>query len=91
MNKSTGLDNISAKFLKDGVDIIKYPIKHIINTSITTNSVPDDFKFARVKPLFKKNNRHDVGNYRPVSILTVVSKILERAVYIQIDTYLRRK
>ena len=45
-------------------------------------------KFARVKPLFKKNSRSDVGNYRPVSILSVVSKILEKAVYKQLEMYL---
>ena len=40
--------------------------------------VPTDMKFARVKPLFKKNSRSDVGNYKPVSILSIVSKILEK-------------
>ena len=39
-------------------------------------------KIARVKPLYKKNSNLDVGNYRPVSILSVVSKILEKAIYI---------
>ena len=42
-----------------------------------------------VKPLYKKNSRLEVGNYRPVSILCIVSKILERAVYIQIQEYLK--
>ena len=41
-----------------------------------------------VKPLFKKNSRLDVGNYRPVSILSVLSKILERAVFTQLDSFL---
>ena len=49
--------------------------------SITSGKVPGELKSARVKPLFKKNCRSEVGNYRPVSILCVVSKILERAVY----------
>ena len=60
-----------------------------INLSISTNTVPDDLKFARVRPLHKKNSRAEVGNYRPVSILSITSKILERAVYIQLETYLR--
>ena len=62
---------------------------HIINLSITSSSVPKDFKTARVKPLFEKNDRSDVGNYRPVSIVSVASKILERAVYVQLESYLR--
>ena len=56
--------------------------------SIDTNTVPDELKFAKVKPLFKKNSRLDVGNYRPVSILCIVSKILERSVYVQMEKYL---
>ena len=87
-NKSTGIDNIQAKFLKDGAHEIKGVITHIINVSIVTNTVPDELKFAKVKPLFKKNSRLDVGNYRPVSILCIVSKILERAVLVQIEKHL---
>ena len=46
----------------------------IINSSIFSGIVPKDLKFAGVKPLFKKNSRFKVGNYRPVSILSMVSK-----------------
>ena len=90
-HKSTGIDNIQSKFLKDGANEIKRIITHIINLSIDTNTVPDELKFAKVKPLFKKNSRLDVGNYRPVSILCIVSKILERAVYVQMEKYLTDK
>ena len=88
--KSTGLDGIPAKFLKDGAEILKLPITWIINLSISENTVPDGIKVARVKPLFKKNSNLEVGNYRPVSILSIVSKILERAVYIQLENYLTK-
>ena len=83
-NKSTGLDEISARFIKDGANVIKVPITAIINQSITTGVVPQSMKYARVKPLFKKNNHLEVGNYRPVSILSIVYKILERSVYKQL-------
>ena len=59
--------------------------------SIGTHFVPDELKYAIVKPLFKKNSRLDVGNYRPVSILPIISKILERAIYVQIEAYLKEK
>ena len=59
--------------------------------SIEKNVVPKDLKNARVVPLFKKNKRSEVGNYRPVSVLSVVSKILERAVYTQLEDYLVKK
>ncbi len=87
-SKSTGLDGIPARFLKDGHEVLCHPIGYIVNLSITSGIVPNAFKCARVKPLFKKNSRLEVGNYRPVSILIVASKILERAVYTQLEDYL---
>ena len=84
-NKSTGLDNIPARFLRDGSTILKAPITHIVNMSIISNSVPNQVKLAKVKPLFKKNNNTDVNNYRPVSVLSAVSKILEKAVYMYVE------
>ena len=46
-------------------------------------------KFARVRPIFKKNSPLDVSNYRPVSILSTVSKILERSIYVQLNDFLK--
>lgn len=87
-HKSTGLDDISPKFLKDGAMVLKIPITFLVNFSIQDGVFPDDMKKAKIKPLFKKNSRLDVGNYRPVSILSVVSKILEKAVFTQLDSFL---
>ena len=86
--KSTGLDGIPARFVKDGADVLKLPITWIINSSISENTVPSEMKLARVKPLYKKNSNLEVGNYRPVSILSIVSKILERAVYVRLEIFL---
>lgn len=88
-SKSTGFDNISGKFLKEGADHIYRPLSHIINLSIRTSEVPPIMKLAKVTPLHKKNSRLQVGNYRPVSILTITSKLLERCVYDQIESYLQ--
>ena len=90
-SKSTGTDNIPARFVKDAASVFKKPIGHIINLPIEKNVVPKDLKNAQVVPLFKKNKRSEVGNYRPVSVLSVVSKILERAVYTQLEDYLAKK
>jgi len=86
---STGLDNIPAKFIKDGSDVISNPLAHIVNLSLNTGIVPKDLKSARVVPLHKKNSRSEVGNYRPVSILCIFSKILERIVFSQLESYLK--
>ena len=86
--KSTGLDDIPARFIRDGAPVLKIPITYIVNLSITTATVPDDMKVARVKPLYKKNSSLEAGKYRPVSILNVVSKILEKSVYTQLVHFL---
>ena len=87
-NKATGLDGIPSKFVKDAAPIIAYPLCHIINLSLIQAGVPDSLKSARVIPLFKKNDKTEVGNYRPVSILNVISKILEIVVYDLLNDYL---
>lgn len=87
-NKSTGLDGLPARFIKDGALILKGTITHIINLSIRTNEVPAGHKEARVRPLYKKNSGLDVGNYRPVSILNIISKLLEKTAHDQLSNYL---
>ena len=91
VSKSTGLDGISARFLKDGATVLADPIAHIVNLSITSETVPSSFKDARVKPLYKKGGKLEPGNYRPVSVLNILSKILERTVHGQLMGYLERK
>ena len=79
VNKSAGYDEIQAKFLRDGCSEIREVITHLINLSITTNVFPEEFKFAKVRPLYKKNDKTEVENFRPISILCILSKILEKA------------
>ena len=85
------LDELSSLFLRDGAGAIVGPIQHVINISILTEVVPSSFKQARVLPLFKKGSKLEPGNYRPVSILNVLSKILERAVHVQLSGYLSER
>ena len=70
--------------------MLKIPITYIVNLSISTATVPDDMKVARVKPLHKKNSTLEAGSYRPVSILSVVSKILEKAIHSQLVKFLEQ-
>ena len=87
-SKGTRSDNIPARFIKDAASVLIKPVTDIVNLSIQTGIVPCELKNARVVPLFKKNKRSNVSNYRPVSVLSVVSKILEKAVYVQLEDYL---
>ncbi len=83
--KSTGPVKLPTRFLKDGAVAVSEPLTHIINMSIMTNTVPNELKEALVTPIYKKGHKLNVSNYRPVSILCIVPKILERAIYIQVE------
>lgn len=84
IKKATGKDGISSKILRLSKSVVAKPISKIINKSFETSTFPDKLKEAQVVPLHKKNNTLDKGNYRPVSILPMISKIFERAVNSQI-------
>ena len=68
---------------------IAVSITHIINNlSISTNVYPDKWEIARISPIFKSGDSSDVTNYRPISILSVLSKLLERSIFDQLYTFL---
>ena len=90
-HKATGLDTIPSRFLRDSATTITPAITHIINLSIQHGQVPVDFKLARVTPIHKKGSTLEPGNYRPVSILSSISKVMERLVYEQVEKYLATK
>ena len=76
-NKASGLDNISARLLKEASPIVTRSLTFIINQSIATGIFPKAWKRARVSPIFKEDLRTDPNNYRPISVLPVVSKLIE--------------
>ena len=87
-NKSTGLDNLPPGMLKDAATIIIKPLAYIINLSLQSGSVTMEWKAAKIIPLFKSGSMVELENYRPISILPVLSKILERIVYKQLLSHL---
>ena len=87
VGKATGLDNLPARFVRDSASVTCKTLTHIINLSIRHGKFPGAFITARVVPLYKKNCKSDVGNYRPVSILCTISKIFEHIVYEQVEKY----
>ena len=90
-NKAFGLDGIAPRFLKDGAKQLAPIVSHIVNLSISTKTVPNDMKQAKIIPIYKKKSRLEVSNYRPISLLSVVSKVLEKCVYVQVNEYLNSK
>ena len=81
-SKSCDLDPIPTSVLKNCFDILITPITHIINISMETSTFPQNFKEAHVRPLLKKTSlpKNELKNYRPVSNLSFISKILEKIV-----------
>ena len=74
-------------FLKDGARILAKPISELCNLSMTLESVPDACKIAKVKPLFKKGSKTDPSNYRPISLVPLLSKVFERVFIEQIKDF----
>ena len=87
---SCGVDDISSKLLKTISPVIAAPLAHIINQSLCTGIFPDRLKIAKVIPLYKKDDPHMVDNYRPISLLPVLSKVFERAAFNQLYDYMQR-
>jgi hypothetical protein len=79
--KSSGYDGISSNILKLCSAFISAPLSYICNMSIITGVFPERLKYAVIKPLYKKGDKVDITNYRPISMLTVFSKILEKVMH----------
>ena len=79
------------KYLQEYLKIQKKTIapylRYMFNQSLSNGIFPDDWKSSRVSPIHETGSKDDCGNYRPISILSVVSKIFERLVYDQLNNY----
>ena len=87
-SKSTSVDELDSYAVKIGADIIAKPLHHIITLSIMQKKFPAGWKHTKLIPLHKKLCKLDRKNYRPVAILSPLSKILEKVVYLQLYEYL---
>ena len=87
-SKVAGIDRLPGRFLKDGANVLAKPITSICNLSISLNKFPSAFKLAKVKPIFKKRRKTHVSNYRPISLLPILSKVFEKVVHEQTTEFL---
>ena len=85
---SSGIDGLSTKLLKLVKGEIAFPLCTLINNSLANGVVPTCMKVAKVSPFFKSKDRHELSNYRPISLLPSVSKVLEKVVYHKLSTFL---
>jgi hypothetical protein len=81
VDKATGIDDISAKYIRMSAPVLARHLCIIINNSIKTGVFPNLWKHAKVFPVFKSGQQTDMNNYRPISILTILSKIIEKHVH----------
>jgi hypothetical protein len=86
---SSGYDGISNNILKYCVNDISKPLTFIFNLSLVTGVFPDRFKFAIVQPIHKKGDKAKLTNYRPISLLTSCSKILETIMFNRLSQHIQ--
>ena len=80
-NSSAGYDEIPAHILKQNTILYIKPLTHLVNSSINKGIFPDELKIAKVIPIFKSGNKESIENYRPISILSVFTKVFEKVMY----------
>ena len=86
-NKASGIDNLSGKFLKDGVDVLALPISQLCNLSISLSTFPQHCKIAKLKPQYKKGSRTEPKSLRPISLLPLLSKLIQKTIHDHVQNY----
>ena len=88
ISKAAGVGKLSGQFLRDADEILSRPIFKIGNLSISRGVFLDACKIANLRPTYKKGKKTVLSNYRPISLLPIISKVIERIVYDQANKFL---
>ena len=88
VNKACGPDLISPKLLKEGTEILTSHLSRIFNLSLFSSYFPPVWKQANVVPVFKKGDKTNVSNYRPISLLSCVGKVFEKCVFKHLHNFI---
>jgi hypothetical protein len=78
---SHGYDGISSRILKVSTPHVLLPLTYIFNKILQTGVFPDRLRFSEVKPLYKKGDKTEFSNYRPILLLPAFSNIMEKIIY----------
>ena len=89
-NTCPGYDNIHTKVIKSTYNLFLIPLTHILNQSIDQGIFPIELKNAKIIPLFKGGDTMLLNNYRPVSILSIFSKVLKKLMYNRLFSFLSK-
>ncbi len=87
-SKAIGPDLLNPRLLKEAASMLKYPLCRLFNLSLTLSTFPSEWKYANVTPVFKKDCPSNLKNYRPISLISILAKVMERLVYKHIYNYL---
>ena len=87
IRKTTGCDLIPGKLIKEWADFLCKPIQPLLSKCIDTCTFPNALKLADVVRIFKKNDMLNKMNYRPLSILSCISKIFEKLLILHLRMY----
>ena len=87
-DKACGPDSILAHLLKVGADFICSPLSRIFKLSLDSSSLPRDWITANIVPVHKKGDKHLPSNYRPISLTSIVVKVMERIIHCQLSSAL---
>ena len=90
LKSSSECDGISTKLLKVIAPVIIKPLTLLINQVLNTGTFPDKLKIAKVIPIFKKGDPSLFENYRPISLLPAISKVLEKIIALQLSSYFEK-
>ena len=85
------MNDIPVKVIKENKDIATFLIHHNFNNSFSSSTFPTALKYTDVRPVFKKDDKTDKENYRPISILPTLSKVYERFIYNQMYPYFDKR
>ena len=89
--KAVGPSSIPVSILKILKRALSEPLQINLNASFLTGIVPERFKLARFIPVFKKGSKASLNNYRPISLLSIFNKLLEKMVYNRLSNYLEKR
>ena len=86
--KSSGCDDINPSIAQTSLPYMVQPLSHIVNLLLSTGVVPSKLKVAKVTPILKSSDPAEFSNYRPISVLTTFSKILEKLVHLRLTKFI---
>ena len=89
--KATGLDSISVRTVKELGSYLAAPLADLFNSSFLQGIFPNHFKLGKISAVHKKGSRLDINNYRPVTVLPVLSKIIEKIMFTRLNNFLNEK